>query len=66
MSTITYAMRKKYLKSKGDECPFCGSNEIEGCGPMEKAGYITQRVICQECEEKWEVVYTLTEIKEAE
>lgn len=64
MSSISYAMRKKYLKSKGGECPFCESDNIEGCGPMEKVGYITQMIICRECEEKWEVVYALTEIKE--
>lgn len=65
MGTISYAMRKKYLKSKGGECPFCESSNILNQLPVDKVGYVTQRVRCMECEEKWEAVYVLTEIKEA-
>ena len=51
---------ERYVKKGGVECPFCGSNDIEGGEVAIDAGGATQEVSCLECGESWYDLYALT------
>ncbi len=52
--------RKKYLASKGLECPFCGSKDIQA-GETDTQDYmICRNVACDRCNKTWTDEYKLT------
>lgn len=55
----------KYL-NKPNECPYCGSGEIEAVihdwDIKEAVAYIE----CPDCKKEWKEIYTLTTIEETE
>lgn len=59
---ITYKMQQDYIDSEGSACPFCASDDIEGAGVAVESGIATQRMFCNDCEESWEDVYTLSNV----
>jgi len=61
---LTRVMKKKYMDKAGNECPYCGSDHIEGGRPQTDSNCAWQEVICQDCEKRWNDVYTLTDIEE--
>jgi len=55
--------KKKYLKSKGTICPYCGSKEIEGTGSLDYDGdYVSNGVVCLSCDKGWGDIYLLGDI----
>jgi len=57
---ITSEQEKKYIKNKGNQCPVCGSSDIE-CGELNCDGDTAiQEVVCKDCGKEWKDVYTLT------
>ena len=56
-------LRKKYLKSRGVKCPYCGSRDIVGIGSWEAdVGYVTHKIHCIECKNEWEDLYRFSDI----
>ena len=59
-NTLNESALRKYLDKGACECPFCGSENIEG-GPVEiDLGSAWQQVSCVDCEKEWSDLYTLT------
>jgi transposase-like protein len=53
--------KKKYLKTGGENCPFCQSEHMEG-GPVDIDGaHAHQEVSCPNCNAVWKDTYTLTD-----
>lgn len=50
---------EEYVAKAGNECPFCGSGEIEGQSVEVDAGSASQKVGCNSCGREWLDVYTL-------
>lgn len=51
---------KEYLKSGGNKCPICGSDNISADGTFESDGTRAwQRVTCNLCTSDWDDVYEL-------
>lgn len=48
-----------YVRAGGLKCPFCGSEEIEGGAWNADAGYATQEMSCNDCDEDWLDQYQL-------
>ena len=60
--TLNLEVREKYLRTRGERCPFCGSERIEG-GSFEGDGdTVWQDVECQACTRSWQDVYSLSDI----
>lgn len=55
--------KEKYLKNP-NECPFCGSNKINGTGSIEGDNFSEYDCECQDCKKKWTEFYSLVDIKE--
>ena len=54
---------KKYLKTKGNFCPFCGSKDVEGIGATDCDGdYAWNDITCNSCEKTWSDEYKLSGI----
>lgn len=46
--------------SAPNRCPFCNSLNIEGTGAVEADGdWMTNAVLCQDCEKTWDDMFTL-------
>ena len=50
---------KEYVKSKGQVCPFCGSNAIEGDDFDCDEGWAAQKMKCNDCGRRWFDEYQL-------
>lgn len=58
---------RKYLRTGGNHCPFCGSSKIDSdpiCVPDDD-GFAFALVTCLDCEKKWKDFYKLITIEEA-
>lgn len=52
-----------FVRSRGNHCPFCGSNEFHVSNPVEVvAGRVLMPHQCANCEARWQAVFTLTDI----
>lgn len=62
---LTQVMKKKYMDSAGNKCPYCGSTDV-GTAPQFNAddlhGWRDEN--CGDCGKEWTAVYTLTDIEE--
>ena len=63
---LTEEARKQYLEKNGVDCPFCGSDEIEGGFVDIECGSAYQPVRCLRCEKRWNDVYALQDVEEVE
>ncbi len=64
MNKLTAEQKQKYIQSGGNNCPFCESDDIEGCVGIETgSGIASQNVICNNCNEEWTDIYTLTDVE---
>lgn len=63
---LTTAAKRRYLKAGGNECPFCGSDNIESGVKSDDYGHaeIYQYVDCHACEQRWVDVYRLVRVEE--
>jgi transcription elongation factor Elf1 len=52
--TITPAMVRRYLERKGNDCPFCGSDDLEAGTLQSDADYAWRGVTCKACGEIWD------------
>ena len=51
---------KNYVMNDGKLCPNCGSEFIEGDGPMEMTtGRVYQKIRCNDCRATWDADYVL-------
>lgn len=50
----------EYLETYGNNCPFCGSADIEGQAVNIVVGYASQELYCHGCNSSWEDEYSLT------
>ena len=57
-------IERRYLKSGGDFCPFCGSSNLVG-GDVDflDGGVIVRDVCCENCDNEWTDLYKLTGIE---
>jgi len=53
-----------YIKHGGTQCPFCGSEIIEGHSVELDQGYAVQSITCTACGKDWTDVYKLSRIDE--
>jgi DNA-directed RNA polymerase subunit RPC12/RpoP len=61
---LTNRQKRKYIKTDGVQCPYCGSRHID-TGRLEMDERVYQECRCQ-CGKSWTDLYTLAEIEEAE
>jgi hypothetical protein len=55
--------KKKYLRSKGMICPYCGISSIAGGTPEVFDNCIGVPVSCNLCNKEWTDVYALTAVE---
>ena len=56
--------KKKYIKSGGVRCPYCGSDNISG-GHMEvDCTGAWQDVHCDDCGKDWQDIYKMVDMEE--
>jgi len=63
VKTLSDADKKVYLESGGQECPLCGSGNVEGGLVDIKGNHAYQDISCLDCEKEWTDEYTLSGIK---
>lgn len=63
MSVISEKAKKKYLKNHGNKCPHCGSTELNSHAFESDDNYAWRDVSCLECDEEWQDIYILTDVK---
>jgi len=51
---------KEYCATGGNECPFCGSENLGGQDFYHGSGIIWQDIICRSCDKEWTDVYKLS------
>jgi transposase-like protein len=62
VKTLTKKKIREYVKSGGNYCPFCGSEDITGGDRNTDGGVHSQEIYCQGCKKDWQDVYSLTGI----
>ncbi len=65
-ANLTAEQKANYVNNRPGNCPFCGSNEIEGDSYNYEGESVAQRITCNSCERQWDDVYTLTDVEEVE
>ena len=63
MSILTQEQKAKYFANHANLCPFCESADISADSIDVEARECWQRVICNECGEEWQDVYTLSSVE---
>lgn len=64
MGNLTAEQKQKYLDCGGNHCPYCESSNIEGLTTIETdSNYASQTIMCLECNQEWDDIYTLTDIE---
>lgn len=53
----------EYIKRGGNECPRCGSSNLEGSSWDADGRFAWQEVVCCDCEHEWVDTYTLSSIR---
>ena len=66
MRELTEEMKAKYVENGGETCPFCGSIDIESDTLSVDGNVAYANVLCENCNEEWIDVFTLTGIDKAE
>jgi len=56
--------KKKYTETDYNNCPYCGSNEIEGGQFQADVNYAYRTVQCYKCSKEWNDLYKLIGIEE--
>lgn len=60
---MTEEQISKYIAAGGVSCPHCGSTDLDAKGVQVDAGQATQEVMCSDCGQGWQDVYTLTHVE---
>jgi len=61
---FTKSMKDEYVTNGGNRCPFCKSNALDIAGSFNgDTGIGTQEVFCNNCEETFTDLYTLTGVR---
>jgi hypothetical protein len=56
---------KKYIECGCSKCPYCGSEQIHGCGlEAEGASQCSRMVSCGDCGQEWTEVFCVTNVLE--
>jgi transposase-like protein len=63
MEKLTEKMRKEYVEYDGYNCPYCGSEYIEGGEIDYEGNHHFQNIKCSSCKKEWTDIYTLTSIE---
>ena len=66
MSKLTKEQIKQYVNGGYNRCPYCYSTEIEAGSYEFDDNYAWAIVVCNDCNEEWNDIYTLTGISEVE
>lgn len=53
--------QQEHIDAKGNHCPFCNSDEIEGGSFTVDNGKVFQPTYCLNCDKGWENEYTLSD-----
>ena len=64
MPDITPEQKEKYLKYRGVRCLHCGDKDIESGNYDAEADFIRVSVYCNNCNQRWVDIYTLTDVEE--
>lgn len=60
---MTEEQRAEYIKQGGTHCPYCDGRDLDGKGIHVNAGTATQEILCTDCGNGWQDVYTLTHVE---
>jgi len=52
--------QRRYRRTKGARCPFCGGDDVEGGPFTAEAGTAFQELSCNDCDHTWADLYELT------
>ena len=63
MATLTKEQRAAYLATRGLNCPFCKTGNIEGGSVEINDGGAMQECNCTDCGEDWTDIYMLTHVE---
>ena len=59
---LTDEQKKAYLKNSG-KCPYCKSEDISGGFVQVDGDTAWQELTCNDCDEQWNDVYTLSDVE---
>lgn len=62
MAKLTEEQRAMYLATRGLNCPFCETGNIEGGSVEVNDGGAMQSCNCTDCEEEWTDIYKLSNV----
>jgi len=60
---MCYQFEKEYVEKDGGFCPVCHSYQIEGGSLDLNPPYVTQRMVCIDCDLTWYDVYKLIRVE---
>jgi len=60
---ITKKIKEKYFNDI-ERCPFCGSSKLTGDGFDAGDNQVWREIDCDDCNESWREIFTLTDIEE--
>ncbi len=63
--TLTEEMKRAYINSGGNICPYCQSDDITAEDTDYFGSSQSTRVLCNDCKRYWFDIYILTDIQEA-
>jgi formate dehydrogenase maturation protein FdhE len=63
MKELSAEQKAAYLKTDGQQCPLCGSDDISAGSVDIEGGSAVQEVTCSECDTVWNDRYTLTDVE---
>jgi len=56
--------KEAYIKSGGENCPYCKSDNITGGSIFEvDSGHTWQPMFCNDCERSWKDIYELVDVE---
>jgi len=58
-----YTKQQKEAYLNTHNCPKCSSSSVEGGSIYFESGSLSQELLCNDCDEIWYDIYTLTDIE---
>lgn len=63
MAELTKQQKKSYVNGGYNCCPHCHSTDIDSTYESKDDNWVECNVVCNNCDEEWSDVYTLSDIK---
>lgn len=62
-TVLTGDMTRHYVADGGTECPFCGSDDIEGSTVQVDGATAWQDITCPSCGAEWRDIFSLSGVE---